>query len=327
MVEKRFGSIQEIVTYLKEQHKGIIEKSPSASYPPKEQHIGMKPKGAKLENIKPFNQSRLSNNTKLQNSDANWGVSSEYFRPCESCVLGYSERGIMNALFYEIQNLATPNRLLGELLSLTEFPYRSKIDNNVMASEILIEQSFSNFGDADLVLLINTGKQKISIFAEAKVKPAQSSKWTIEDEFEKFVNGVESKLNSSNLFTQLYHKLRMINSLSKGGLPVLQNGLSFPGCSSRPIRKIGSNPVVLRAIEMISQHLDDVYYLAIVPDSPKNLDDFFENKFQLMGFSNLPEGDVDSFGYLAWSDIKKFCVSQKLDSTLRVFNYNEGQIF
>jgi hypothetical protein len=234
---------------------------------------------------------------------------------------------MINALVYEIQNSNNPNKLLRELLSHAKFPYRNTINKEISTAEILIEQSFSDFGDADLVLLLTTGGHRISIFAEAKVKPSQSSKWTFEGEFEKFVKGVESRLSSSNLFAQLYHKLRMVNSLSQGGLPALKSGISFPGCSSKPVRNIGRNPVVLKAIEKTSQYLDDVYYLAIVPDSPKNLDDFFSNRFKRRGFPNLLEWDVNSFGYIAWSDILEFCVSRKLENTLRVFSFNEGQIF
>jgi hypothetical protein len=327
LVEKRFGNIQEIVTYLQEQHNGTIEKSHSDSFPPYKNYAENRPKAGKPEISETLNQKHLTNNTKLQKPDERWGVSSDHIKPGESWVIGYSERGIMNALFYEIQNSRNPNKLLSELLSNAKFPCRGTIDKDVSSAEILIEQSFSNFGDADLVLLLVTGRHRISIFAEAKVKPSQSSKWTIEGEYEKFVKGVESRLSSSNLFAQLYHKLRMVNSLSNGGLSALQSGISFPECSSRPVRKIGYNPVVLKAIEKISQYLDDVYYLAVVPDSSSNLDDFFENRFKQRSFPNLPEWDVHSFGYIAWSDVMEFCVSRKLESTLRVFSFNEGQIF
>jgi hypothetical protein len=233
----------------------------------------------------------------------------------------------MNSLVYEIQNSHNPNKLLSDLLSHAKFPYRNKIDKEISTAEILIEQSFSNFGDADLVLLLNTGRHRISIFAEAKVKPSQSLRWTIEGEFEKFVDGVGSRLSSSNLFTQLYHKLRMVNSFSNSGLTALQSGVSFPDCSSKPVRKIGNNPIVLKAIKKISKHLDDVYYLAVVPDSARNIDDFFNNRLKQRDFPNLPEWDVNSFGYIAWSDIWEFCVSRKLENTLKVFSFNEGQIF
>jgi hypothetical protein len=84
---------------------------------------------------------------------------------------------------------------------------------------------------------------------------------------------------------------------------------------------------VLKAIDKISHYLDDVYYLAVVPDTPRNLDDFFESRFKQRGFPILPEWDVNSFGYIAWSDIWEFCISRKLENTLRVFSFNEGQIF
>ena len=244
-----------------------------------------------------------------------------------SWVLGYSERGIVNALLYEIQNSENSNQLIKILLEHATFPYRDKVDFNISTAEILIEQSFSDFGDADIVFLLNTGRRKITVFAEAKVKPSQTPVWKIKDEFDKFVTGTTSKLGSSNLFTQLYHKLRMIDTLSKGGLASLKNDVAFPTCSSMTLRKIGSNPVVLRSIKKVSHYLEDAYFLAIVPDKPSNLEDFFSNDLKHSNLTNLPGWNLTSYGYLAWSDIMNFCADHKLEKTLRVFKFNEGQIF
>ena len=167
----------------------------------------------------------------------------------------------------------------------------------------------------------------ITVFAEAKVKPSQMPVWKIKDEFDKFVTGTTTKLSSSNLFTQLYHKLRMINALSKGGLTSLKNGVPFPICSSMALRKIGSNPVVIRAIKKVSHYLEDTYFLAIIPDTPSNLEDFFINDLEQSRVANLPEWNFNSLGYLAWSDIMNFCIDQKLENTQRVFEFNKGQIF
>ena len=280
---------------------------------------------------KRLNQKHLKHNTKDQKPDHPDGKISDYkssdIKPGESWVLGYSERGIINSLFYEIQKSIKANQLIGELLSKAIFPYREKMEFDIISSEILLEQSFSDFGDADLVLLLNTGKKKIAIFAEAKVKPAQTTSWTITDEFDKFVKGTKSRLNSSNLFTQLYHKLIMVRTLSEEGVAGLKNGVDFPSCSSKSVRKIGNNPVVLRAVKKVTHHLEDTYFLAIIPDTPSNLEEFFINDLAQSKVANLPEWNFNSLGCLAWSDIMKFCIDHKLESTQRVFKFNEGQIF
>lgn len=242
-------------------------------------------------------------------------------------ILGYSERGIINALLYEIQTSPDAEPLLEMLLAQAVFPFVGNSAFSVASAEVLIEQSFSDFGDADAVFLIKTGKQRISVFVEAKVKPSQTARWLIEDEFGKFVAGTRSKLDSSNLFTQLYHKLQMITALRSGGTSALQVGVPFPQSSSKPIRKIGSNAVVLRAVAKIQEYLDATYYLAIVPDKPSNVNRFFSDKFRQATFAELVGWNIQSYGYLTWSDVVNFCVEHKLDNTLQVFKFNEGQIY
>ena len=296
--------------------------------PPKHKHTEIDYWKKETESL---NQKHLKHNTKDQKPDDQDGETSDHksndIKSGESWILGYSERGIVNALLYEIQNSKNSNPLIKILLERATFPYRDKVDFNISTAEILIEQSFSEFGDADIVFLLNTGKHKITVFAEAKVKPSQTPVWKIKDEFDKFVTGTTSKLGSSNLFTQLYHKLRMIDTLSKGGLASLKNDVAFPTCSSMTLRKIGSNPVVLRSIKKVSHYLEDAYFLAIVPDKPSNLEDFFSNDLKHSNLTNLPGWNLTSYGYLAWSDIMNFCIDHKLEKTLRVFKFNEGQIF
>ncbi len=70
--------------------------------------------------------------------------------------------------------------------------------------KIVIEPSFSDFGDADAVILVNNQGVKQVIFIEAKVKTYQKHYWSILDEFEEFKSGIKAnKVNSSNLFVRL----------------------------------------------------------------------------------------------------------------------------
>jgi len=116
-------------------------------------------------------------------------------------ILGYSERGLINSLFYELKYSPNNLQLLNSLLSLVSFPYQ-KVNFQISEAKILIEQSFSDFGDADLVLLVSNFKSKQVIFIEAKVKTYQRDYWNILEEFKR---GVEKdKVSSSNLFVQLY---------------------------------------------------------------------------------------------------------------------------
>jgi hypothetical protein len=242
-------------------------------------------------------------------------------------ILGYSERGIINALFYDIQKSKDAETLLEMLLLLAEFPFVSDAAFRVVSAEILIEQSFSDFGDADVVLLINTGEHRISVFIEAKVKPSQISRWLIDDEFSQFVSGTQSKLHSSNLFTQLYYKLQMTTALRLGGLSALKDGVQFSQVSSKILRKIGNNAVVLRAAAKVQEYLDRTYYLSIVPDKPSNVNRFFNNAFKQAIFTDLVGWNIMHYGYLTWLDIEGFCTKHGLTNTLEVLRFNEGQIY
>jgi hypothetical protein len=79
----------------------------------------------------------------------------------------------------------------------------------------------------------------------------------------------EGRVHSSNLFAQLYYKQRLVQVLAQPrGLERLDDGVQFPSWSSKLIRKIGRNDVVLEATRRLQRHLDEVFYLAIVPDEP-----------------------------------------------------------
>ncbi|MDD5689578.1 MAG: hypothetical protein PHQ76_04795, partial [Caldisericia bacterium] len=68
-------------------------------------------------------------------------------------IIGYSERGLINSLCYELKYSQNNLQLLNNLLSSVSFPYISGVNFNIAEVKILIEQSFSDFGDADIVLL------------------------------------------------------------------------------------------------------------------------------------------------------------------------------
>ena len=220
------------------------------------------------------------NETKRMNKEYSTGVdkgSSSYFEQIENNVLtfGYSERGIINALLYDIYSSPKSRLLIEQLLFVITFPFLNKINWKIISIEILIEQSFSDFGDADIVFLLRTPDQNIVLFIEAKVKSSQAPDWSITKQFDKFVEGTQSQLHSSNLFTQLYHKQRMISTLQNGREKRLKDGLKFPQCSSKKIRKIGNNHVVLKAVTKIMNYLDSAYYISLVPDSERNVQQFF----------------------------------------------------
>jgi hypothetical protein len=200
---------------------------------------------------------------------------------------------------------------------------------------VLVEQSLSDFGDADCVLLLENAGRKQTVFVEAKVSTLRPPAHYVDSEFRRFTSKMKTKLGSSILFTQLYYKMRLADALKvPNGMQAIQAGVEFPRCLGKRgtrRRKIGKNHVVLRAAQLIKNHLDDAFFVAIVPfgkrDDDKTISDFFANEF--VKYPCPLEGWADglrNWGYLAWNQVKSFCEEEKLDMTCNVLRFNDGQI-
>ena len=240
-------------------------------------------------------------------------------------VLGYPERGVVNALLFEIAYSSSPTLRLQRLLDLAIFPFtqRPAPIERVVA---LVEQSLSDFGDADAILLLDHTAAKSAVFVEAKVKPSGIAEWRIQDEFETFRKGLESRVSSSNLFTQLYHKVRFVDAAT-GDAHRLRAGVAFPPCSRKALRRIGSNPVVLRAVEKAMPYLQNAFYLGVVPDQKAHLEAFMRDTLESFKPVGFDRWEVTRWGFLAWSDIKRFCESEGLEHVCEVLEFNNGQIY
>ncbi len=242
-------------------------------------------------------------------------------------VFGYSERGVFNALFYEIAFSPSRCLLLAELLSRIRVPGSSPDFHHATQADVLIEQSLSDFGDADAIIVLRGPKRRQVVFIEGKVKPAQSKNWSIKDAWRDFLTLKNGRRNSSNLFTQLYHKVRFIAALKKGGFDLLERGVPFPACSSKRLRKIGSNPVVRRAAKLIEDFAQEVFFVALVPDSEAEVARFFSQDLKQGPGEDLTGWDTRGWGFLTWAQVEEFCREHRLENTLRVFEYNREQIY
>jgi len=246
-------------------------------------------------------------------------------------VCGYSERGIFNALFYEIVFSSDPIGVLRGLLSLICFPEDSADFSGLRGAEVFVEQSLSDFGDADAILLLQGSDFRCVLFVEGKVKTSQKGQWTVLAEWRKFLarkgGKKRDKLDSSNVFTQLFHKVRFIAGLRDGGIASLQRGIAFPACSTRSVRKIGNNLVVLEAAKLIDRHAQPSFYVAVVPDSVEALEHFFANELRDGPGDDMVGWDTRCWGFLCWEQIESFCRKHCLVNTLRVFDFNRGQIY
>ncbi len=240
---------------------------------------------------------------------------------------GYSERGVLSSLLFEIGYSADPEAEVAALLSLVTVPGSAPDFSGILGAEILVEQSLSDFGDADAILLLHGNAWRRAVFIEAKVNPYRSKKWKIQAPWEEFISRKGAKISSSNLFTQLYHKVRFVSELRQGGVAGLVNGTHFPQWSTKTHRRLGDNPVVHRVAQMVKAYTDETIYVAVVPDCIENLADFFSNELR-----DGPPIDVDGWntrgwGFLTWEQVEHHCVQRGLSNTCRVFEFNQGQVY
>lgn len=230
-------------------------------------------------------------------------------------IYGYSERGIVNSIIF---NIGDNKRLITEFIKL--IPVLSEIDEPD-DYDILLEQSFSQFGTSDLIVIAyyNNPKKKLILFYEAKVK-ANIKNWTLDkhikdfncqiankEERDKTLNGRVLKNNASNLFFQLYLKEFLIRNIEN-----LDNNIPKKDILNIS-RKIGNNEIVKKAVEMLKGVRPNCYYIGIVPS--------MEKQCMKLNFNE------QMIHFLSWNKIEDFAKANVLNKVLDIFQFNRGQIY
>lgn len=239
-------------------------------------------------------------------------------------VRGYSERGMINAMMYEMQHAPNGLEMLRNFLKLFVFPNEEPDFDNFQSARIRIEQSFSDFGDLDLLVMLE-GSFKQSVLLEAKVKTFQANNWSIYDEWESFNKVVDGTLlkskDGSNLFVQLYRKMRLINQ-------VKNPDLKLPSDILGERWSLGNNRIVRNAAEELAQYSSKTWFVALVPDSPEKVSNFFKTKLPNTQ-PVLPDWNINNIGFLSWESLENYCRNfpDVWRHTLSNFDYNKGQIY
>lgn len=194
-------------------------------------------------------------------------------------ILGYSERGMIYSLLLDLDKMdkSSLQAVIQALIKEIKFVNTSTTTPLVGGEiTILIEPSFSDFGDSDLVIICGS----TTFFIEAKVA-TYSKKFSLEEEFKAFEDPAtrsasmkedEAKRKSSNLFTQLYHKMGLVDGLKNGLLSKKLDCVEFDLKSTVSKRKIGTNPVVLDLAKKIMK--GNVFYIGLVPNTEDEISNF-----------------------------------------------------
>ena len=233
-------------------------------------------------------------------------------------IIGYSERGAMNALFYGMAFKEDENAMK-EFLKLAGI---SDVDN-YSNFELYMEFSLSDFGDPDLVIKANKGGKSVVIFVEAKV--SDCSRYSLNTAFkthvdnigkQEFVNG-----ETSNLFFQLRLKNRFFKTINeipkseeKYERKVNESNEDFDKIAmtgKELYRSIGNNPVVRKFVDEI-RNCQSALYIAIIPEKDKIEDNIKEY--------NKVKEELGGIYFVTWQDIFDNSILNKYVKETIAFN-------
>ena len=222
-------------------------------------------------------------------------------RKTKNMIYGYSERGIFNSIIYYLD--ANKN-LIGEFLKVLGVEGFTEKEHTFT---FLNEQSFSDFGDNDLTIVIDEETEnKTVVFVEGKVKTF-SGNFDLNSQLQKIKTDKQYKGVSSNIFAQLYYKYLLAKKMEKG---------QSESCIGKSPKKLGSNPIVKKGYEKIAD-AQRYYYTAILPN------DITTEDFQKM-FSTLDiEMNIDNVRCAYWGKIQDFFTGKNAISVIENFKYNE----
>jgi len=219
---------------------------------------------------------------------------------------------------------------LKEFLSWCRFPFQQTgipDFSDITSARFLVEQSFSHFGDLDLLILLDhKDLRKQAIMIEAKVSTKTPK--TIKNQWESFLSflGGNTKKNRSTLFVQIYRKLSLIERLADLNKPFKRHDIWGK-------QSLGSNRIVLKAAKLLAEYRANPWFVAFVSDDSKRVGSFFSD--DLKKYKPQPQQlqfwDISRMGYLTWPDIQNHMdkphTQSKWKRSLSTFKWNEDQIY
>lgn len=239
-------------------------------------------------------------------------------------IIGYSERGMVNAICQDILMGHDKVGKVRELLSQTSFANELMLES-VNDATILAEQSFSDFGDLDLLFLLDhVDGSKSSVLVEAKVHTGQGIPKRLSDRWQEFGQFIGGKSDCrSTLFVQIYRKMRLIELCRNPG----KEGLSPDSIARR--WSIGKNRVVRSAKDLLESYSNSAWFLLLVPDDQTVAIQFLLDtvgQYVPNGDILLPSWSAERLGILSWQMVENMAEKYKWEQTIQSFQWNKGQI-
>lgn len=248
-------------------------------------------------------------------------------------LFGYSERGMINAICDDILHCAEPLKAAEQFLSLCRFPFEGEPPHNFTGLErvqILVEQSFSDFGLLDLMLLLDhTDGRKQAGLIEAKVATAQGGGRVLRDHWFCFTNySKNDRRATSSLFVQLHRKVRLVRKITQDQQAITQDQQAIT-----ETRSLGGNPIVAKAANLLAGYAKkNAWYVALVPDKENHVQEFIA---ELAAYEEraeetaLPRRPLPGIGFMTWPALDGMCRGDQSlwPQTSRNFQFNGRHIF
>ena len=246
-------------------------------------------------------------------------------------LIGYSERGMINALCSDILYPADKSiDRLKEFLGWCSFPTEFQPDiAKIVKAELVVEQSFSDFGTPDLIILLEySDAKKQLIMVEAKVSAGDGNQNRINNQWvnsDAYFKGTGNK--SSSLFVQIYRGNRLIKKIITG------EGEFRHGRMGPQKWSLGQTKIVIKAVDKLRDYCTGnalpPMFLAIIPDTAVKIRAVLDLIDKVTYASDeLPDWSLHNLGYISWRKIDeliKIDSSPGIWSQLRVsFEWNES---
>lgn len=222
-------------------------------------------------------------------------------------IIGYSERGAMNALFYGIalKNDENAMKAFLNLACIEDYEWYHDF-------KLYMEFSLSEFGSPDLVFTAkDKNEQKTVFFVEAKASCGKEYNKEVQFNHHKgYIDNMEyDDGHASNLFFQLRLKNYFFNEKCKGDEKKKEElPLQIRESRGRD-RELGKNPIVKKIKNELNEGLCNDKYIAIIPEQN--------------GGKPCPE---DPFGfeihYVTWEEINEIFEAYVRETI--AFNQNNG---
>jgi len=182
---------------------------------------------------------------------------------------GYSERGVVNALFESIVAANEPNEVLAGLLGCA-VPVDENVGKKTLSTgdykdfKVYIEPSLSDFGNPDAVVFLEGVEAGCNlIFVEAKLETFCSSCRVFERDKSAY------QRNASTVLHELFLKARFVDALTQDER-LVTGGFRVYADDQKAKRRIGDDPVVCALAGRMKQHIEEdwtrVAFFALTTD-------------------------------------------------------------